>query len=51
MFTRPVRANNRRHDVPAVLLSRLNQVASALDKVGFLKGRRSKQVICLWLPL
>lgn len=25
-FTRSVRANDRRHDVPAVLLSRINQI-------------------------
>jgi len=31
MFSHPVRANDRRHDVPAVLMSRLNQVVAATD--------------------
>jgi hypothetical protein len=31
MFQRPVRANDRRSDVPAVLMSRLNQVKAADD--------------------
>lgn len=31
MFDRPVRANDRRSDVPAVLMSRLNQVKAASD--------------------
>ena len=31
MFDRPVRANDRRCDVPAVLMSRLNQVKAPND--------------------
>ena len=34
MFDRPVRANDRRCDVPAVLMSRLNQVKAACDATG-----------------